>query len=97
MASTVVVSDYERRYHNEPLYALAGGTTELVMLVAVISLGMAVTNAAPCKYMDGGFIATTLLRHFGHDPTSTTASAFLSGFTPLFAVNLVLFFATVLF
>lgn len=72
------------------MFTLADVATQLLLAVACVSTGLALTNVVPCRHFDGGLVVVALLRRFGRAQSRVLASAVIAASTTLFAVNVVL-------
>ena len=62
----MAVSDYQRRFSVRFVYDWANDVTTFLTFLVSVSFGFAITNVAPCKHLDGDFIATTFLEQLGY-------------------------------
>ena len=84
------MSDHHRRWQAPAVFALADLTAQLLLAIACVSTGLALTNVVPCRHFDGGLVVVTLLRSMGREQGGMLASAVIAASTTLFAVNAVL-------
>lgn len=88
----MAVSDYQRRFSVRFVYDWANDVTTFLTFLVSVSFGFAITNVAPCKHLDGDFIATTFLEQLGFAPDSRVTCVSLWVCTVLFVFNLVVGF-----
>lgn len=88
----MAVSDYQRRFRVRFLYDWANEVTTFLTFLVSVSFGFAITNVAPCKNLDGDYIATTFLEQLGYAPDSRMTRVFLWVCTVLFVLNIVVGF-----
>lgn len=74
------------------LYDWANDVTTFLTFLVSVSFGFAITNVAPCKQLDGDYIATTFLEQLGYAPDSRVTRVFVWVCTVLFVFNVVVGF-----
>ena len=86
---TVVLSDYVKRFGCNFLYSLIDRIMTFFLFVFSVSVGLALTNAAPCQFFDGDFIVVAILTQFGYPRKSRVTKTVLTISTVLFVINFI--------
>ena len=85
----VVLSDYVKRFDCEILYSLVDHIMSFFIFICSVSIGLAITNAAPCQFFDGDYIVVAILSQFGHPRNDKITKTVLVISTVLFAINFI--------